>query len=689
MKLENLLIEIGTEELPPKSLVKLASSFATGIETALLSADIGFSEVTWLATPRRLAVVVKQLASVQKDRLIEKRGPAVSVAFDSLGKPTQAAMGWARSNGVDISEVSRLKTDKGEWLHYQGTEKGLAVNEFLPGIIDKALVGLPIPKPMRWGSSAIQFIRPIHTVTIVFGNKLITANIMGIDSSRLVMGHRFLGEKSFLLNHADDYVEYLRKHYVVADYSERKETIRDAVNALALKENARADMNDELLDEVTALVEWPVAMSASFDSSFLEVPKEALIHTMKGDQKYFPLVDRNGDLLSRFIFISNIETNKAELIISGNEKVIRPRLSDAQFFFSTDRKHSLASRLPSLDSILFQKQLGTLLDKSNRLADLAGSIAKFLNEDEVLAARAGLLSKTDLMTNMVMEFPDVQGIMGKYYAKLDGEAEEVANALEEQYKPKFAGDTLPTSPVSIAVALADKIDTLVGIFGIGQTPKGDKDPFGLRRAAIGVLRIIVENNLALDLNKLVESSIHAFGDKMKSQGLRVSVVDFILARFKAWYMEQGVEVDVIQAVLEIRPTQPAEFAARVEAINRFKLNASAEALSAANKRVANILSKNLIEASGEVNLSLLSDKAEIQLVDALNSTQIEVESLILASDYTGALNKLAELREPIDSFFETVMVMVEDEALRKNRLSILLKLRQLFLSCGDISLLSQ
>jgi glycyl-tRNA synthetase beta chain len=688
MNLANLLIEIGTEELPPKSLLKLATSFAKGIEDALIESDIAYSEVIWFATPRRLAVFVKQIAAMQNDRQLEKRGPAVAVAFDAQGNPTPAALGWAKSCGVDITDVGRLKTDKGEWLLYQGTEKGLAIDGLLPSMIEKALSNLPIAKPMRWGAGKVQFIRPIHTLTIVLGEALITAKIFGIESTRKVMGHRFLGEKSFSLQHADKYIETLRQHYVLADYSERKEHIRASANAIALKEEAVADMNEELLDEVTALVEWPVAMTASFDKSFLEVPKEALIYTMKGDQKYFPLIDQQGNLLSRFIFISNIECKNPELIISGNEKVIRPRLSDAQFFFATDRKHTLESRLGSLETILFQKQLGTLLDKSKRIALLAKKIAYILRVNDALAERAGLLSKTDLMTNMVMEFPDVQGIMGMYYAKLDKEADEVANALNEQYKPRFSGDSLPTSPISICVAIADKIDTLVGIFGIGQLPKGDKDPFALRRAAIGVLRIIVENRLPLDLKTLVEVSIEAFGDKVEPQGLSDNVVDFILARFKAWYLEQGVTIDVIQAILEIRPTRPAEFAARVAAVSQFKLNDSADALAAANKRVANILAKNAVTKKGVVDVSLLSDIAEIQLVEALSIAQREVEALIHASDYTGALNKLAELRAPIDSFFDTVMVMVDNESVRENRLSILFNLRQLFLSCGDISLLS-
>ncbi|MGO4892283.1 glycine--tRNA ligase subunit beta [Flavobacterium sp. W21_SRS_FM6] len=688
MNFENLLIEIGTEELPPKSLIKLASNFAQGIESSLKEADIDYSDVIWFATPRRLAVNVKQLASMQKDRLIEKRGPAVTAAFDSEGNATPAALGWARSNNVNIEDVGRLKTDKGEWLFYQGSEKGQSITQLLPGIVEAALISLPIPKPMRWGSNSIQFIRPIHTITMLFGSELVAGNVFGIDSSRMVLGHRFLGDKRFSLAHADEYLTQLKRHFVLADYVERKEYIRKEVNALAASENATADMNEDLLDEVTALVEWPVAMTASFDESFLEVPKEALIYTMKGDQKYFPLIDDNGLLLARFIFISNIETKYPDLIVSGNEKVIRPRLADAQFFYASDKKHTLESRLASLDTILFQKQLGTLLDKSKRISTLSGLIAKTLHQDEVSASRAGLLSKTDLMTNMVMEFPDVQGIMGMYYAKLDGESVEVANALNEQYKPRFSGDSLPLTPISIAVALADKIDTLVGIFGIGQIPKGDKDPFALRRAAIGVLRIIIESKLALDLNDLVENSIAAFGDKVKTQDLKTNVVDFILARFKALYLEQGIGVDVIQAVLEIRPTYPAEFAARIEAINQFKTNDAAEALAAANKRVANILAKNPISAANTINIDLLTEDAEVRLVEALNTAQTEVEGFTDASDYTNALNVLATLRGPIDSFFDSVMVMVDDPAVRMNRLSILLKLRSLFLTCGDISLLS-
>jgi glycyl-tRNA synthetase beta chain len=689
MNLDNLLIEIGTEELPPKSLTKLAISFAQNIEKHFKENEFNFDSVTWYASPRRLAVYVEQLAEVQNDRVIEVRGPAVSVAFDANGNATPAAIGWARSNGIEIDNTTRLKTDKGEWLYYKGTEKGLAVANLISALVEKSLQGLPIPKPMKWGSSSIQFIRPIHTVTMLFGKRLIEGSILGINSARTILGHRFMGTKSFSLESANDYLAELKSHFVVADFNQRKEIIRQQIQDAAAKENAVADMNEELLEEVTALVEWPVVLVANFEDAFLDVPKEALIYTMKGDQKYFPLLDHAGNLKSRFIFISNIDSKQPELVISGNEKVIRPRLADAQFFFNTDKKQTLESRLDSLDSILFQKQLGSVLDKSKRIAQLSATIAEYLKADPKLAHRAGLLSKTDLMTNMVMEFPDVQGIMGMHYATFDGEHADVALALNEQYMPRFAGDSLPSSLISISVAIADKIDTLVGIFGIGQVPKGDKDPFALRRAAIGILRIVVEHKLPLDLELLVDSSITAFGDKIQTKDLKTNVVDFVLARFKAWYLEQDIAIDVIQAVAEIRPTRPADFAARVQAVTKFKNNVAAAALGAANKRVANLLAKNPVAESGSVNLELLHEPAERKLVDALETTQNQLQGLLSTNDYDAALEVLAKLREPIDEFFESVMVMAEDEDTRTNRLVILSRLRGLFLSCGDISLLNQ
>lgn len=689
MNVDNLIVEIGTEELPPKSLIKLASSFAQNIEKAFLENSFSFSEVKWFASPRRLAVYVTELASMQADRTIEVRGPAVTAAFDGEGNPSPAALGWAKSNNINFADTTRLKTDKGEWLFYQGVESGAPVASLLGDLVEKALRTLPIPKPMKWGSNNVQFIRPIHTVTMLLGETLIEGEVLGISSSRKILGHRFHGPKSFQLDNANSYLRTLKDHFVIADFAERKEKIRIEIEQSAKAEQAIADLNDELLDEITALVEWPVALIASFEDTFLAVPKEALIYTMKGDQKYVPLLDPEGNLKSRFVFISNIASKQPELVISGNEKVIRPRLADAQFFFETDKKHSLYSRLESLKTILFQKQLGTIYHKSERIAELASLIAESLNADKQLAYRAGLLSKTDLMTNMVMEFPDVQGIMGMHYATIDGEDSAVANALNEQYMPRFAGDKLPSEVISVAVALADKIDTLVGIFGIGQVPKGDKDPFALRRAAIGILRILVENNIMLDLPTLVANSISTFGDKVSVKDLNKNVVEFVLARFKAWYIDQGISVDVIQAVAEVKPTIPADFASRVKAITAFKTNDSAIALAAANKRVANILAKNPLATIREVSSDLLQEPAERALVSALFGAESDVNRLIVAYQYDEALDLLAKLRAPIDDFFETVMVMSENQQIRENRLQILARLRGLFLSVADISLLSQ
>jgi glycyl-tRNA synthetase beta chain len=688
MRTDNLLIEIGTEELPPKSLAKLALAFRDNIQTAFTDNDLTFNQVNCYASPRRLAVIVEGLSEFQADNHVEKRGPAVSAAFGEDGEPTKAAQGWARSNGIEVSQAERLKTDKGEWLLFQAQVKGQAISQLLAEMVEKALKGLPIPKPMRWGTKSTQFIRPIHTITMLYGSDLIQGKVLDVSSARLVKGHRFHSDAPFELDNANNYLDQLQQHFVIADHGHRKAMILEQIQDLAKKENAVADIDEDLLEEVTSLVEWPVALVANFEESFLAVPKEALIYTMKDDQKYFPLLDTNGQLKSRFIFITNIESKDPQTIISGNEKVIRPRLADAEFFFNTDKKQTLESRLESLKTVLFQKQLGTVYEKSVRIASMAKSIATMLGADQEAAYRAGLLCKTDLMTNMVMEFPDVQGVMGMHYARVDGEAEAVVLAQNEQYMPRFAGDNLPTSSVSLCVALADKIDTLVGIFGIGQTPKGDKDPFALRRASIGVLRIIVEKSLPLDLVDLVDASIATFGDKIKTYELQTKVVDFVLARFKAWYAEQGIATGVVQAVAANRPTRPADFAARVEAVKSFNTLESAEALAAANKRVANILAKNAFTEELSLNKALLQEPAEIALASSLESVESRIQPMLDQSDYTSALVVLAELRQPIDAFFENVMVMAEDESIKRNRLTLLSRLRGLFLCCADISVLN-
>jgi glycyl-tRNA synthetase beta chain len=688
MRTENLLIEIGTEELPPKSLAKLANAFRENVQKEFTDSDLSFIQVNWYASPRRLAVLVEGLSEFQADKDVEKRGPAVSAAFDQDGQPTRAAQGWAKSNGIEVAQAKRLKTDKGEWLLFKAQVKGQAVNLLLAELVEKALKGLPIPKPMRWGSKSTQFIRPIHTIAMLYGSELIAGDVLEVSSSRSIKGHRFHSNAPFELDCADSYLSQLEQHYVIADHSKRKAKILEQVQLLAKRENAIADINEELLDEVTSLVEWPVALVASFEERFLAVPKEALIYTMKDDQKYIPLLDESGQLKSRFLFITNIESKSPETIISGNEKVIRPRLADAEFFFETDKKHTLESRLDSLKTILFQKQLGTLYEKSQRIASMSKSIANMIGADQEAAYRAGLLCKTDLMTNMVMEFPDVQGVMGMHYARVDGESELVALAQNEQYMPRFAGDKLPASDVSICVALADKIDTLVGIFGIGQTPKGDKDPFALRRASIGVLRIIVDKSLPLDLEDLVNESIATFGDKIKIENLQEKVVDFVLARFRAWYAEQGIAAGVVQAVSVNRPTRPADFSARVEAVKSFNTLESAEALTAANKRVANILAKNDYKEELVLNKDLLQESAEIALASSLEAIEAKIQPMLVKSDYTNALIALAELRQPIDAFFENVMVMADDESVRLNRLALLSRLRGLFLCCADISVLN-
>ena len=684
---ENFLVEIGTEELPPKALKTLATSFADNVEAELNQAGLTFDKIEWFAAPRRLAVKVLSLATQQPSKEIEKRGPAVSAAFDAEGKPTKAAEGWARGCGITVEQAERIATDKGEWLVHRAKIEGQPTKNLLNDIVANALAKLPIPKPMRWADKTVQFIRPVHTVTMLLGDELIEGEILGVASARTIRGHRFLGEKEFEIQHADQYPQLLReKGSVVADFNERKAEILAKSQAKATALGGVADIEESLLEEVTSLVEYPNVLAAKFEERFLAVPAEALVYTMKGDQKYFPIYDKDGKLLPHFIFVSNINPEDPTAIIEGNEKVVRPRLTDAEFFFKTDLKQKLVDRLPRLETVLFQQQLGTLKDKTDRIEQLAGEIAKQIGADEAKAKRAGLLSKCDLMTNMVFEFTDTQGVMGMHYARHDGEDEEVAVALNEQYMPRFAGDELPKSLVASAVALADKFDTLTGIFGIGQAPKGSADPFALRRAALGALRIIVEKNLPLDLEDLVKKSAALFGDKLTNQNVVADVVDFMLGRFRAWYQDEGIAVDVIQAVLARRPTRPADFDARVRAVSHFRTLDSAEALAAANKRVSNILAK-ADAVIGEINLTACVEPAEKALAEAVLALRTEVQPLIAQGDYTAVLDKLANLRAPVDSFFDNVMVNAEDPALRQNRLAILNTLQGLFLQVADISVL--
>ncbi len=688
MTQQTFLVEIGTEELPPKALRSLAESFAANFTAELDNAGLEHGEVNWFAAPRRLALKVANLSAAQADREIEKRGPAIAQAFDAEGKPSKAAEGWARGCGITVDQAERLVTDKGEWLMYRAHVKGQSAQQLLAGMVSTALAKLPIPKLMRWGDSDVQFVRPVHTVTMLLGADLIPGTVLGIDSARIVRGHRFMGEAEFTLDNADQYPQILlERGKVVADYEARKALIKRDAELAAQKIGGKADLSDSLLEEVASLVEWPVVLTAKFEEKFLAVPAEALVYTMKGDQKYFPVYDAAGKLLPNFIFVANIESKDPQQIISGNEKVVRPRLADAEFFFNTDRKKRLEDNLPRLETVLFQQQLGTLRDKTDRIQALAGWIAGQIGADVNHATRAGLLSKCDLMTNMVFEFTDTQGVMGMHYARHDGEAEDVAVALNEQYQPRYAGDALPQSLVACSLAIADKMDTLAGIFGIGQHPKGDKDPFALRRAALGVLRIIVEKNLPLDLQTLTEEAVRLYGSKLTNAKVVDEVVEFMLGRFRAWYQEEGHAVDTIQAVLARRPTKPADFDARVKAVSHFRTLDEAAALAAANKRVSNILAKSTETLNDSVRASVLKDAAEIQLATHLVVLRDKLQPYFAAGNYQEALVELAALREPVDAFFDNVMVMADDAEVRVNRLTLLSKLRELFLQVADISVL--
>ncbi|MDP8161732.1 glycine--tRNA ligase subunit beta [Pasteurella skyensis] len=687
MTTKNFLAEIGTEELPPKALKKLGLAFAGNVEQELNQVGLTFDKVEWFAAPRRLAVKVLGLALVQPDKNIEKRGPAVKAAFDDQGNPTKAAEGWARGCGIKVDQAERIATDKGEWLIHRAIIKGQETKCLLNEIINNALAKLPIPKAMRWGDKTVQFIRPVHTVTMLLGNELIDGEILGVKSGTTLRGHRFLGQQEVEIANADQYPEILReKGSVIADFEERKAIILKDSQAKAGALGGIADIEEDLLEEVSSLVEFPVVMAAKFEERFLEVPAEALVYTMKGDQKYFPIYDKAGNLLPNFIFVSNINPEDPTFVIEGNEKVVRPRLADAEFFFKSDLKQRLEDNLPRLETVLFQQQLGTVRDKTARIEQLSGEIAKQIGADETKAKRAGLLSKCDLMTNMVFEFTDTQGVMGMHYARHDGEDEEVAVALNEQYMPRFSGDELPTSLVACSVALADKIDTLTGIFGIGQYPKGDKDPFALRRAALGVLRIVVEKKLPLDLTDLIQKSALLFGDKLSNKNVVDEVVDFMLGRFRAWYQDEGISVDVIQAVLARRPTKPADFDARVRAVAYFRTLESAEALAAANKRVANILAK-AENSVGEIDLSLCEIDAEKVLAEKIIALNSSLAPQFANGEYQAILEQLASLRDVVDTFFDKVMVNAEDEKLRNNRLAILGSLQRLFLNVADISVL--
>ncbi|WP_085247688.1 glycine--tRNA ligase subunit beta [Gilliamella mensalis] len=688
MMQKTFLVEIGTEELPPKSLRTLAESFAANFIQQLDNANLEHGEVLWYASPRRLALKVLNLNNTQPDSKIVKRGPAISAAFDANGNATKAAEGWARGCGITVDQAQRIQTDKGEWLSYTQNQKGQPVVNLLCDMVKTALNKLPIPKPMRWAARQVEFIRPCHTVTMLYGDEIVPGTILDIESNRIIRGHRFMGEQEFTIDNADQYPEILEQRgKVIADYDKRKAMIKQQAESEAAKLHGKADLTDTLLEEVCSLVEWPVVLTAKFEERFLQVPAESLVYTMKGDQKYFPVYDKQGKLLPNFIFVANIESKDPQVVISGNEKVVRPRLADAEFFYQTDLKQRLEDRLPRLETVLFQQQLGTVKDKAIRIASLSGFIADKIGANAEQAKRAGKLTKCDLVTNTVFEFPETQGIMGRYLALKDGESIEVATAIEEQYKPRFAGDELPSTAVSCAVAIAEKMDTLAGIFGIGQHPKGDKDPFALRRAAIGVLRIIVEKSLPLDLVELTNYAASLYGDKLNNTNVVEDIVTFMQGRFRAWYQEQGFAIDTIQAVLALNPTKPADFDARIKAVTHFRTLPEASSLAQANKRVSNILSKAELTIPEQINAALLEAGAEGELAKKLAILTDKLAPYFDEGRYQDALVELSSLKETVNAFFDSVMVMVDNEQIKLNRLALLKKLQNLFLKVADISLL--
>ncbi|MGO3693289.1 glycine--tRNA ligase subunit beta [Marinobacter sp.] len=689
MATQDFLVELGVEELPSKALKPLSDAFTQGIAKGLENAGIKFGKVEAFAAPRRLAVRIRDLADAQPDKPVEKRGPAVKAAFDDSGNPTRALTGFATSLGVTPDQLDTLETDKGAWLVYRTVEQGKPTVDLMSGLVEQSLASLPIPKRMRWGARRTEFVRPVHWLIMLYGNKVIDAPIMGLTPSNKTRGHRFHCPKTLIIPTPADYEVVLEQEgYVIADFAKRREQIRAGVSALAEAEaGGKAVINEDLLDEVTGLNEWPVPLVGRFDKRFLEVPAEALVSSMEEHQKYFHVVDTNGDMLPLFITVANIESKDPSQVVSGNEKVIRPRLADAAFFYENDRKSRLEDRIERLKPIVFQEKLGSVYDKAVRVAALAKKIATAIGSDPALAERAAMLAKTDLVTEMVLEFSDLQGIMGRYYAADDGEPADVAKAMNEQYMPRFAKDSLPTTLTSCALAIADRLDSLVGLFGIGQPPSGTRDPFALRRASLGVLRIIVERELPLDLQTCCEWAAENYTG-LSAENTASSVVDYMLERFRAHYDDQGIGAEVYLAVHARRPTRPLDFDRRIKAVEAFRQLPEALALAGANKRVSNILAKQGGDSVGEtINSSLLQDTAEKALATKVEQQADKVLPLFEQGDYANALQSLASLQEPVDSFFSEVMVMADDEAVRDNRLALLNRLHNLFLRVADISLL--
>ncbi|MFK8331267.1 glycine--tRNA ligase subunit beta [Pseudomonas sp. BJa5] len=683
MSAQDFLVELGTEELPPKALSSLGDAFLAGIEKGLQAAGLNYTAKQVFAAPRRLAVLISQLDTQQPDRSINLDGPPRQAAFDAEGNPTQAALGFAKKCGVELSDIDQ----SGAKLRFSQHIPGKATASLLPTIVEDSLNDLPIPKRMRWGARKDEFVRPTQWLVMLLGDEVVDCTLLAQKAGRESRGHRFHHPENVRISAPANYQEDLRKAYVLADFAERRELISKRTAELAMQQEGSAIVPPALLDEVTALVEWPVPLVCSFEERFLEVPQEALITTMQDNQKYFCLLDTDGKLLPRFITVANVESRDPKQIVEGNEKVVRPRLTDAEFFFKQDKKQPLESFNERLQNVVFQAQLGSVFDKAERVAKLAAFIAPRIGGDAQRAARAGLLSKCDLATEMVGEFPEMQGVAGYYYALNDGEPEDVALALNEQYMPRGAGAELPSTLTGAAVAIADKLDTLVGIFGIGMLPTGSKDPYALRRAALGVLRILIEKQLDLDLTEAVNFAVTQFGSKVKAAGLADQVLEFIFDRLRARYEDEGIDVATYLSVRALKPGSALDFDQRVQAVQAFRQLPEAAALAAVNKRVSNLLGKAEGTIATSVEPKYFDNANEFSLYSAIQQADQAVQPMAAARQYSESLARLAALREPVDAFFEAVMVNAEDAKVRANRYALLSRLRGLFLGVADISLL--
>ncbi len=687
MSARDLLFEIGTEELPPRHIHNLAQTLAANLQAQLDRAELGYGEVRTFATPRRLAVLIRNVAGAQKTHTVEKRGPALKAAFDAEGHPTLACLGFASACGATVDQLVVRETDKGAWLFFSQEQGGMPSSELLPELIKQAVNQLPLKKPMRWGNHDTMFLRPVHWIVLLFGKKCLKTMVLGKPSGRITYGHRFHHPKAIRIQQPCDYETVLREQgKVIADFATRKRIIRQQVES-SIAGKGHAVYDEALLNEVTGLVEWPVALVGEFAEQFLEVPAETVMIAMQSHQKYFPVVDDTQQLLPYFVTISNIQSQDPTRVIAGNERVIRARLADAQFFYHSDLKHTLASRLNNLKKIIFQKKLGTLSDKAERIADISRYLATKQGMNTKQAARAGLLCKADLASSMVGEFPELQGVMGYYYALEDDEPAAVAHAIREHYQPRFSGDTLPETPLGGLVSIADKLDTLVGLFGVNQPPSGEKDPYGLRRAALGILRILIEKQLALDLRDAINQTLTLYTTQIENPETATQTFDFIMERLRAWYTDKGIDSNVFAAVLARQLTTPLDFHHRVQAVQHFQTFPEAKSLIAAHKRVTHLLKEQTSSFHQPINPTLLQNDAERELLAAVEQRSREIEPLYHQGKYMQVLSTLATLQTPVDHFFDHVMVMVEDLALRNNRLALLYQLQQLFLQVADISLL--